>query len=160
MDPLNTHVKAYNELLKLHQIDLQILGIGANGHIAFNEPGTSFNSVTHIVKLSEKTKQDNARFFKDKTDVPTHAITMGIKNIMEAKEIILIALGSHKAKAIYEMIYGPYSEKLPASALQKHAHMTVYLDTEAASLLNKSNKDRINQSFFDATSKVISLEMI
>lgn len=125
----------YNEQLAQHTIDIQILGIGANGHIGFNEPGTPFDSTTHFVKLDEKTRQDNARFFSSIDEVPTHAITMGIQNIMAAKKIILLASGTSKADAIYGMIKGPVDPQLPASILQTHSDVLVFLDKEAASKL-------------------------
>ncbi|HEY8435634.1 MAG TPA: glucosamine-6-phosphate deaminase [Haloplasmataceae bacterium] len=125
----------YNERLAQHTIDIQILGIGANGHIGFNEPGTPFDSTTHFVKLDEKTRQDNARFFSSIDEVPTHAITMGIQNIMAAKKIILLASGTSKADAIYGMIKGPVDPQLPASILQTHSDVLVFLDKEAASKL-------------------------
>lgn len=125
----------YNELLKQHTIDIQILGIGGNGHIGFNEPGTPFESTTHHVQLDEKTRQDNARFFHSIDEVPTHAITVGIQNILEAKQIILIASGEGKADAIAKMINGPVNPSLPASILQTHDNVLVFLDKQAASKL-------------------------
>lgn len=115
-------------------IDLQILGIGANGHIGFNEPNTPFNSKTHIVNLSEKTISDNARFFKSINDVPTKAVTMGLATIMQAKEIILIATGRNKAQAIKRMFEAP-NESCPASILNRHSNVTIYCDKEATKLL-------------------------
>lgn len=125
----------YNLKLADHVIDIQVLGIGSNGHIGFNEPGTSFESVTHQVKLDEKTRKDNARFFDSIEEVPTHAISMGIKNILNAKKIVLIASGKNKAQAIKGMIKGPVDPNCPASALQMHDDVVVYLDEEAASEL-------------------------
>lgn len=125
----------YNEVLKQNTIDIQILGIGSNGHIGFNEPGTPFDSVTHQVKLDEKTRNDNARFFNSLDEVPTHAISMGIKNILAARKIILIASGNGKADAIAKMVNGPLDPNLPASSLQMHDNVVVFLDKEAASKL-------------------------
>lgn len=116
-------------------IDIQILGIGSNGHIAFNEPGTSFNSNTHIVTLKESTISDNSRFFNSIDEVPKHAITMGLNSIMQAKRIILIAFGKNKQEAIYKMMALDPSEELPASILQNHPNVTIYCDEDAASLL-------------------------
>ena len=128
---------AYNNALDKHVIDLQLLGLGSNGHIGFNEPGTPFDSKTHIIKLDAKTRKDNARFFDQLEDVPTHAITMGISNIMAAKKIVLVAMGSKKAQAVYDMIHGDITTDLPASILQKHPNVELYIDKEAATLLAK-----------------------
>lgn len=126
----------YNQLIKDNPIDLQVLGIGQNGHIAFNEPGTPFDSVTHEVALTESTIQANSRFFDSIDEVPKSAICMGISNIMTAKEILLIAKGKNKAQAVKDMLEGPITEAVPASVLQKHPHVTVVLDQDAASLLD------------------------
>lgn len=127
---------SYNQLIKDNPIDLQVLGIGQNGHIAFNEPGTPFDSVTHEVDLTESTIQANSRFFDSIDEVPKSAICMGISNIMTAKEILLIAKGKNKAQAVKDMLEGPITEAVPASVLQKHPHVTVVLDQDAASLLD------------------------
>lgn len=116
-------------------IDLQILGIGNNGHIAFNEPCDVFPSTTHIVSLTESTIEANKRFFESIDDVPKQAITMGIGSIMKAKNIILIATGAAKAEAVKAMVQGPVDPKCPASILQFHPNVTVFLDEPAASLL-------------------------
>lgn len=125
----------YNQILADNPVDLQVLGIGQNGHIAFNEPGTPFDSVTHEVALTESTIKANARFFDSIDDVPKSAICMGIANIMAAKEIVLLAKGESKAKAIKAMVEGPVTTDVPASILQKHPHVTVIADQAAASLL-------------------------
>ena len=127
----------YTALLESMPQDIQLLGIGANGHIGFNEPGTPFDSTTNIVKLKDKTRQDNARFFVSLDEVPTHAITMGISNVMNAKKILLVANGANKADAIKAMIEGEISENCPASILQKHADVVVIVDEAAASKLSK-----------------------
>lgn len=106
-------------------IDLQLLGIGVNGHIAFNEPGTSFNSKTNIVELTESTRTENAIYFDDPSEVPTHAITMGIQSIMKAKEIILIAFGEKKLPAIEKLKSGHITEEFPASQLLNHPNVTI-----------------------------------
>lgn len=116
-------------------LDLQLLGIGTNGHIGFNEPKTCFNSRTHVVELSEQTRIDNGRFFSDQTEVPTHAVTMGIQDILEAKEVILVATGKNKAEIMAKLFNSPIDEELPASALKKHNNLTIVLDREAAALL-------------------------
>ncbi len=123
----------YESELAKYTIDLQILGIGSDGHIAFNEPGTPFDSVTHIMELEEQTRKDNARFFEEHMeDVPTHAITMGLASIMRAKKIVIIATGANKADAVYGMIKGEKSTDCPASILQDHPDVTVILDQAAA----------------------------
>ncbi|MBK94733.1 MAG: glucosamine-6-phosphate deaminase [Planctomycetaceae bacterium] len=116
-------------------IDLQILGIGSDGHIAFNEPGTALGSRTHITELDHQTIDDNARFFQSKAEVPRRAITMGVATIMDARKIILLATGEHKATAIRDAIAGPVSSECTASALQQHPDVTFYLDSAAACLL-------------------------
>lgn len=118
-------------------IDLQLLGIGGNGHIGFNEPGTAFDSRTQIVDLTEETIKDNARFFTSKEEVPTKAISMGMRSIMEAKEILLLATGSSKAKAIKGAVQGPITVDLPASVLQLHPNVTIIVDEEAARELRR-----------------------
>lgn len=116
-------------------IDLQLLGIGNNGHIGFNEPGTPFGSITHKVELTASTREANKRFFASLEDVPTHAVTMGIKTVMNARKIILIALGAAKAPIIRETIRGEVTPAVPASVLQLHPDVEIYLDHAAASLL-------------------------
>ncbi|NLB48644.1 MAG: glucosamine-6-phosphate deaminase [Erysipelotrichia bacterium] len=117
-------------------IDLQILGLGSDGHIAFNEPGTSFDSLTHVTKLAAMTINDNSRFFNgNNAEVPNKVITMGLKSIMNAKKIVLIATGKHKAKAVYDLIKGPVSEAIPCSVLKRHPDCTIYVDEEAYSLV-------------------------
>lgn len=116
-------------------IDLQILGIGVNGHIGFNEPDVKFESGTHLVSLDEKTIESNSRFFKSKEEVPTKAISMGIKTIMHSKKIILLANGISKADAIFKTVKGKISPEVPASILQLHRDVTVIIDKEAASKL-------------------------
>jgi len=123
------------EIERFGGIDLQILGIGANGHIGFNEPGSSLGSRTRIKTLTKKTIEDNARFFEKMEDVPKYAITMGIGTIMDAKKQLLLASGKNKAKAISQAIEGPISQVVPASILQLHRWVTVVLDKDAASML-------------------------
>lgn len=125
----------YNNQLNQTSIDLQILGIGSNGHIGFNEPGTPLGKETFIVELDEQTRKDNMRFFNSLEEVPKYAITMGIKNIMRSKRIILMASGIEKADAVYEMVHGKVTEDLPASVLQLHPNLIVILDEKAASKL-------------------------
>ncbi|GAA0290002.1 glucosamine-6-phosphate deaminase [Gracilibacillus halotolerans] len=122
-----------NKIREAGGIDLQILGIGANGHIGFNEPGTSFQSRTQIVKLDEQTRVANSRFFDSMDDVPTHAITTGIGTIMDSKEIILLISGSAKKEAYERLINGEVSEEFPASVLQNHSNCIVIVDKESIS---------------------------
>lgn len=116
-------------------IDFQILGIGNNGHIGFNEPDLKFEAVTHPINLDEETIKANARFFNSEEEVPKKAITMGVKTIMNARKVILLANGINKAETIYKSIYGKIDPALPASILQLHPDVTFILDEEAASLL-------------------------
>lgn len=136
---IDEECRNYNQLLEENPIDIQLLGIGSNGHIGFNEPGTSFDSVTHKVDLKQSTIEDNARlFFNGKVeDVPTQAVSMGIANIMKAKKVLLLAFGEGKAKAIQGMVEGPKTVDLPASALQDHPDCVLIIDEAAASLLKK-----------------------
>ena len=129
-------INHYNQILATYPIDTQILGIGNNGHIGFNEPGTPFDSQTHKVKLTPATINANARFFTSSKDVPTEAYTMGIGSILQAKHIILLAFGEQKADAINKMVNGKITTAVPASALQQHPNVTVILDKQAASKLN------------------------
>ena len=143
--PENTHIpggmsafqgKAYDDLIgKAGGIDLQLLGIGRNGHIGFNEPSESFITETHTVALSEDTIQANARFFSCAGEVPKQAITMGIGSIMRARCILLIATGRNKAEAIRMMLQGPVTPKVPASVLQLHPRCIVFADRDAAGLI-------------------------
>lgn len=116
-------------------IDLQILGIGGNGHIGFNEPDVNFEAETHLVTLDEKTIEANSRFFKSITEVPTKAFSMGIKTIMHSKKIVLLATGAAKAEAIKKALTEKICPEVPASILQLHQDVTVIIDKEAASLL-------------------------
>lgn len=125
----------YDQILEQWPIDLQILGLGSNGHIGFNEPGSSFDTKTHCVQLTESTIKDNQRFFENNEKVPNRAITMGIDSILKAKQIILMAFGENKAHAIRQAIELPASPLCPASCLQQHANTFILLDEEAASQL-------------------------
>ncbi|MCI7740202.1 MAG: glucosamine-6-phosphate deaminase, partial [Lachnospiraceae bacterium] len=115
--------------------DLQLLGLGHNGHIGFNEPADEFPNFTHCVDLTESTIKANARFFEKIEDVPTQAYTMGIGTIMRAKRILLIASRADKAEAVKKALQGPVMPQMPASILQLHPDVTVVLDEAAASLL-------------------------
>lgn len=132
---LEEECRRYEDLLHRHPVDLQILGMGPNGHIGFNEPGTPFDSVTHIAELTLSTREANKRFFEDEEEVPTKALTMGISSIMDAKGILMLAFGEGKADAVSGMIDGPVTEECPASVLQQHDDTVVILDRAAASKL-------------------------
>lgn len=133
-DDLEKACRNYEELIKENKnIDIQILGLGLNGHIGFNEPGTSFTSRTHVVKLAESTRQANARFFPSIDDVPTKAITMGIETIMESKQVIVLVSGEAKAGAVDRLVNGEVSDDFPASILQKHNNVTIVADNAALS---------------------------
>lgn len=127
----------YNAKLNSISVDVQVLGIGGNGHIGFNEPNTPFGSQTHVVDLTERTIKDNARFFASIDEVPTQAISMGIRNVMNAKKILLIASGENKADAIKATVEGPVTEAVPASVLQLHPDCYIVVDKAAASKLSK-----------------------
>ncbi|MCL1949884.1 MAG: glucosamine-6-phosphate deaminase [Turicibacter sp.] len=129
--------KEYDAILNDHPVDLQLLGIGENGHIAFNEPGASFDAGTNVTDLTESTINANSRYFKTKDEVPTQAVTMGIASILKAKKILLIASGEKKAKAIKELIELAPTETMPATALKNHPDVTIVVDKKAASLLNE-----------------------
>ena len=129
----------YNALLSRFPRDIQLLGIGENGHIAFNEPGTPFGAETHVVDLTENTIAANARFFENMSDVPRRAFTMGPKNIMEASKVLLLAVGRNKAQAVKDTVEGPVTEAVPASILQTHPDCILIADEEAASLLSEKH---------------------
>ncbi|GIO38811.1 glucosamine-6-phosphate deaminase [Paenibacillus antibioticophila] len=141
----NTHVPSgnsekaaeeYTRLLeKAGQIDLQLLGVGHNGHIGFNEPNENLHGPTHIVELDELTRQANARYFSSIEEVPTHAVTMGIGTILQAKQILLMAKGADKAEIVAKALKGPITTQCPASLLQTHANVVVVLDQAAGGLL-------------------------
>lgn len=149
MDISNTHIQngkakdlkkeciRYNKVITDNPIDLQILGLGQNGHIGFNEPGTSFDLETHVVELDESTIEANKKYFGKLVKQPTKAFTMGIKSIMKSKKILLMAYGESKADAVKRMIEEEVTEDLPASILQKHDDCIILLDKEAASKLSK-----------------------
>ena len=125
----------YNDLLHKATIDLQLLGVGANGHIGFNEPNTPFDQETWVVKLTDKTRRDNQRFFNSLDEVPTHAMTMGIANIMQAKCLLLVASGKNKAEAIRRLASGEVNPECPATILNRHPNAIVIVDEDAASLI-------------------------
>lgn len=125
----------YDALLDAMPRDIQLLGLGSNGHIAFNEPKTPFGSGTHVVSLAESTIKDNARLFASQDEVPRKAFTMGIRHIMQAKRILILASGANKAEAVFRMAKGPVTEDVPASVLQLHPDCTLIVDAAAAARL-------------------------
>jgi len=134
---LDLECAQYHQALSERGVDLQLLGIGSNGHIGFNEPHTTFESSVHVVRLKDSTRNDNAIFFQSIEEVPTHALSMGIQDILKSKKIVLLACGKKKAEAIKAMILGPIDESCPGSILQTHNDVTLILDEEAASLLKQ-----------------------
>ncbi len=133
---LNAECERYEQLIdEAGGVDLQLLGIGTDGHIAFNEPGSSLSSRTRIKALAARTRQDNAKYFGSVDEVPRMAITMGVGTILDADHVLLLATGSSKAAAVRAFIEGPITAQVPASALQMHPHVTVLLDPAAAEWL-------------------------
>ena len=136
-EDVDAEVVRYENILQENPVDLQLLGIGSNAHIGFNEPGTPFTQRTHKVHLTESTIEANKRFFEKEEDVPRYAYSMGLQSIMDAKEIVLIAFGPKKIHAIKGLVEGPITEEVPASILQNHPKVTVICDEAAAELLTK-----------------------
>lgn len=136
---LQAECKNYEELIaNANQVDIQVLGVGLNGHIGFNEPGTSFSSRTHVVDLDESTRQANSRFFESLDEVPTQAITMGIETIMESKMILLLVSGEQKAEALVRLLEdNAITEDFPASILREHPNVIIIADEAASSKLSK-----------------------
>ncbi|MFT4234866.1 MAG: glucosamine-6-phosphate deaminase [Microbacterium sp.] len=120
-------------------VDLQILGIGSNGHIGFNEPGSSFASSTRIKTLAQRTREDNARFFDSIDDVPMHCITQGLGTILRARHLVLLAFGEGKAQAVADAVEGSVTASVPGSAIQLHPHVSVVVDEAAASKLERAD---------------------
>ena len=130
---LITAAVAYEERIRaLGGVDVQVLGIGANGHLGFNEPGSALTSHTRVKRLSDRTRRDNARFFHDVDDVPTHCLTQGLGTILDARRLVLVATGDVKADAVAAALEGPLTASVPASVLQWHADTVVCLDEAAA----------------------------
>ncbi len=132
--------RAYeNAIAAAGGVDLQLLGVGADGHIAFNEPGSSLGSRTRLKTLTHQTREDNARFFGSVDDVPRHVLTQGVGTILEARHLVLVASGAGKAEPVAKVIEGPVTAMVPGSALQLHPHVTVVVDEAAASALALSD---------------------
>lgn len=129
---------------KLGGVDLQLLGIGVNGHIGFNEPGTPFDSITHVEKLTESTRKANMRFFDSLDEVPTHAITMGISTILKSRKILLLVSGKKKAAILSQLLNGEVDEKVPATILKTHPDVTIIADEDALALVGDEKKRCFN----------------
>ncbi|MFD2132114.1 glucosamine-6-phosphate deaminase [Pseudogracilibacillus auburnensis] len=128
---LQQECTTYDErIIEAGSLDFLVLGIGLNGHIGFNEPGTAFDSRTHVVELTESTREVNSRFFDSLDEVPTEALTMGLGTIMEAKEIMLLVQGVKKAEILKKVVHGEVAEEVPASILQRHPNTTIITDIE------------------------------
>lgn len=133
---IETAGERYEAALVAHGgVDLQLLGIGTTGHLGFNEPGSSFGSLTRVKTLTERTRADNARFFAGADEVPLHCVTQGLGTILRARHLVLLAFGEAKAAALASAVEGPLTAAMPASAIQLHAHVTVVVDEAAASRL-------------------------
>jgi glucosamine-6-phosphate deaminase len=151
LEALTAAARAHEaRIAELGGVDLQILGIGANGHLGFNEPGSALSSRTRVKRLSDRTRADNARFFARADDVPTHCITQGLGTILAARSLVLVATGAAKAAAVSAALEGPLTASCPASVLQWHADAVVVLDEEAASLL-------ANRAYYDASAAGLRL---
>ena len=132
-DNLNDETKRYEQLINQKgPVDIQILGIGENGHIGFNEPGTDLHSETHIVDLTESTIRANSRYFESESDVPQQAVSMGLASILKAKRIILLAFGEKKKEAIHQLMNNQVTKDIPSTILHAHPNVEVYVDDEAA----------------------------
>lgn len=139
-EEIEKYCKRYEEMIKeAGGIDLQVLGIGGDGHIGFNEPGSSIYSRTRLVALDQQTIKDNSRFFEKIEDVPKFALTMGVGTILEAKEILFLANGLKKAEVVAKAIEGPITSQITASALQLHPKVTLIIDEQAASKLKRKD---------------------
>lgn len=135
-DRIETAGERYEDLLTASGgVDVQLLGIGATGHVGFNEPGSSFASLTRVKTLTEQTRRDNARFFATPDEVPVHCVTQGLGTIRRARHLVLLAFGEHKAAALAGAVEGPVTASVPGSVIQLHPHVTVVVDDAAASQL-------------------------
>ncbi len=140
---LTSAAEAYERRIReVGGVDVQVLGIGANGHLGFNEPGSAMASRTRVKRLSARTRRDNARFFTDVSDVPTHCVTQGLGTILDARRLVLVATGDGKADAVAQALEGPLTASVPASVLQWHPDTVVCLDESAAAGLR-------NRQYYD-----------
>jgi len=148
---LQQHSREYSaRVQQCGGIELQLLGVGGNGHIGFNEPGTPFESPCHVVELSERTRRDNSRFFEDNATVPASAVTMGMYEIMMAREVVLVATGESKAEIVARWYESDVTEAIPFTILKRHARAKILIDEAAASLL----PERVRQSLLAAPAPV------
>ena len=146
-DNIEAECALYEEMIdNKGGIDIQVLGIGNNAHIGFNEPTINFNKGTHVVTLEESTRKANSRFFNSIDEVPTKAITMGIGSIFKSKKVLLLASGKNKAEAIYNTVHGKVTPQVPSSILQFHKDVIIILDKEAGSLLNENDYEILVES--------------
>ena len=134
------NAEEYNQLLAKNQLDLQLLSFGENGHIGSNEPNTDFDLPTHIVEINPETREKKKALFGSLESTPKYAITQGIKNVLQAKEIIAMAKGKGKAKAVNEIVNGVYTKNCPVSVLKNHNKVTLYSDEEAGEFVKEHNK--------------------
>lgn len=164
-EDIDTHCHAYEKKIqKIGGIDIQILGIGRNGHIGFNEPSSSLSSRTRVKTLTQETIAANASFFRNKREIPRYCLTMGIGTIMESRMILLLASGQHKSQAIQQSAEGPITATVPASILQLHTQAKMIIDEEAASRLQRKeyyrwvyeHKDKVNDFLEDRRKDSIS----
>lgn len=147
LDGIETAGDRYEaQLVAAEGVDIQLLGIGTTGHIGFNEPGSSFASLTRVKTLTQQTRQDNARFFGSVNEVPLHCVTQGLGTILRARHVVLLAFGEAKAEAIAAAVEGPLSASTPGSAIQLHPHVTVVVDELAASHLRHADYYRWAQA--------------
>lgn len=135
-DDIEAECQRYDAMLAERPVDVQLLGLGHNGHIGFNEPDHSLSGGTHVVKLKRETREANARFFESMDEVPEYAVTMGVGSILKANTIILAVRGADKAQIVYEALTGPITTNVPASLLQTHPRVIVLLDREAGRMMN------------------------
>ncbi|MCY3634387.1 MAG: glucosamine-6-phosphate deaminase [bacterium] len=137
-EDLDAACSDYDQLVSSVEVDVQLLGIGSNGHLAFNEPGSSFASRTRVKTLAEQTRRDNARFFPSLDEVPQHVVTQGLATLLQARHLVLVASGPAKAAPIAAAVEGPVTAMCPASVLQLHPHATVLIDEQASADLQLS----------------------
>ena len=140
LEDFNKNAEEYNELLAKNPLDLQLLSFGENGHIGSNEPNTDFNLPTHVVELTPETREKKQSIFGGLDKTPKYAITQGIRNVMQAKEIIAMAKGKGKAKAVNELVNGVYTKSYPITVLKNHKKVTLYTDEEAGEMIKEQNK--------------------
>lgn len=142
VDPHVAAARYERRIVEAGGVDIQILGIGRNGHVAFNEPGSRLDSITRVARLSPETREDNARFFSSIDEVPVACITQGVGTVTRARTLVMLAFGRHKAQALAAALEGPVTPQVPASIVQRHPDAVVIADTGAAGLLSTVRPDR------------------